>query len=206
MNVMKRFHGTILTVLLCAYSAVYGADQAPAKTFAPTNPTTIDARDFDLKAGEDAVPAIRAALEACQEQGATKLIIPKGEHECHPDMATEKHLRVSNNDNGMKCVVFPLEGLKNFEIDGQGSRLVMLGHMVAIDVEGCENVTLRNFSIDWSKPFYFQGEVVVRDESTNSFDLKVFEECHYEIVAHEILFLEKPTIIRRTSWLRETEE
>jgi hypothetical protein len=162
---------------------------------------TVNAGDYGLTQEEDAVPALRKALEACVEQGATKLIIPKGKYNCFPAKATEKYLRVSNNDNGMKRILFPLEGIKDFEIDGQGSQFIMNGQMVAIDVDNCEDITLNNFSIDWKKPFYFQGEVVAVNKETNSFDLKVYEECDYEIVAHELLFLEKAKKAIRT-WER----
>ena len=154
--------------------------------------TVINAADYGLKQGEDAVPAIRKALEACIEQNATKLFIPHGKYDCYPGKATEKYLKVSNNDNGMKRILFPLEGMRDFEIDGQGSQFILNGQMVAFDVYNCENITIRNLSIDWNKPFYFQGEVIAVNEETNSFDLKVFEECDYEIVAHELIFLEKP--------------
>ncbi len=151
----------------------------------------INAGDYGLSEGEDAVPALRKALDACVEKGAAKLVIPEGEYECFPKKATEKYLRVSNNDNGMKRILFPLKGMKNFELDGQGSRFIMNGHMVAIDVDHCEDIKLTNFSIDWNKPFYFQGEVTAVHPGTNAFDLEVFEECDYEIVADELIFLEK---------------
>ncbi len=151
----------------------------------------INAKDHELKMNEDAVPALRSALEACIEKGASKLIIPKGVYNFYPGKATEKYLRVSNNDNGMKRILFPLEGMKNFEIDGNGSLFIMHGQMVAFDVDHCEDISLTNFSIDWHKPFYFQGEVLAVNKESNSFDLKVHEECNYEIVANEMLFLEK---------------
>jgi len=151
----------------------------------------INAINYDLPDDGDAVPALCRALEACRKKGVTKLIIPKGKYDCYPSKAMEKYLSVSNNDNGMKRILFPLEGKKNFEIDGQGSQFILNGKMVAFDVDHCENIKLTNFSIDWKKPFYFQAEVVAVNPETNSFDLKVYEECDYEIVAHELLFLEK---------------
>lgn len=155
------------------------------------NDVVINAKDYGLEASKDAVPALRRALEACVEKGASKLIIPKGVYNCYPGKATEKYLRVSNNDNGMKRILFPLEDMKDFEIDGQGSQFIMHGHIVPIDVGNCRNIKLTNFSIDWSKPFFFQAEVVALNQENNSFDLKVYEECDYEIVANELLFVEK---------------
>ena len=158
----------------------------------------INAADYGLTQGEDAVPALRKALEACREQGATKIIIPKGKYDCYPAKAIEKYLRVSNNDNGMKRILFPLQGMQNFEIDAQGSLFILNGQMMAVDLDHCENIILSNFSIDWKKPFYFQAEVVSVNPETNSFDLKVYEECDYEIVANELLFLEKANKAIRT--------
>jgi hypothetical protein len=43
--------------------------------------TTINAWDFGLRETEDAVPAIRRALETCRRNGAAQLIIPKGEYQ-----------------------------------------------------------------------------------------------------------------------------
>lgn len=151
----------------------------------------INAGDYGLTESEDAVPAIRKALEACVAQNATKLVIPKGKYKCFPTKATEKYLRVSNNDNGMKRILFPLSGMNNFEIDGQGSEFIMHGQMVTVAIDHSKNIKLRNFSIDWNKPFYFQGNVVAVNPENNSFDLKVYEECDYEIVADELIFLEK---------------
>jgi len=134
---MTRIHVRIRLVIIviavfsCACSAVHALEK----------PKTIHAGDYGLHTGEDAVPAIRAALQACREQGASKLIFPKGDYHCHADMATEKYLRISNNDNGMKRVVFPLERMKDFEIDGQDARFIMHGHIVPFDVEGCQHNT-----------------------------------------------------------------
>ena len=173
-----------------------------------TRKKSINAADYGLKEGEDAVPALRKALNACVELKASKLIIPKGKYDCFPGKASEKYLQVSNNDNGMKRIVFLMNGLSNFEVDGQGAEFVMHGHMVPFDVEHSENITLRNFSINWVKPFYFQGEVVSVDSKSNSFDLKVLAECDYEIVANELVFLEKTKTATRTwkQWACPIEE
>jgi len=158
----------------------------------------INAGDFGLKEGLDATPAIRLALEACLEVGASKLVIPEGTYLLYPDRAVEKYVHISNNDDGLKRIAFPLHGLDDFEVDANGSLFIMHGEMVTFDVQECENIRLKNFSIDWNKPFYFQGQVVAVHEELNAFDLKVHDECDYEIVANELVFLEKPGKAVRT--------
>lgn len=158
----------------------------------------VNAGDYGLKSGEDAVPAIQKALRACREKGALKLVIPEGTYDFYPDRATEKYVTVSNNDNGLRRIAFPLEGFDNFEVDGQGSRFIMHGRIIPFDVFRSQRITLRNFSIDWNKPFYFQAQVIALHPDENAFDLKVFEECDYQIVANELIFLEKPGKAVRT--------
>lgn len=158
----------------------------------------IDAGDYGLKENEDAVPAIRKALEACVAQKATKLVIPKGTYNCLPGKANEKYLHISNNDNGMKRILFSLNRMKDFEIDGNGCQFIMNGQMIPIHLEYCENIKLTNFSINWKKPFYLQGKVVAVNPQNNSFDLKVYEECDYEIIANELIFTGKAEKSTRT--------
>ena len=45
-------------------------------------------------------------------------------------------------------------------VDGGGSEFVFHGRMKVFHVEDCENVTLRNFSTDWDRPYISQGEFV----------------------------------------------
>ena len=74
----------------------------------------------------------------------------------------------------------------------------MHGEMVAFDIQNSRNIILENFFIDWEQPFYFQGEVAAVHKNKNAFDLKVHKECDYEIVANEVVFLEKPHTATRT--------
>lgn len=167
-------------------------------TFSRMNAQTVNAADFGLKEGEDATLAIRLALEACQAQDARRLVIPAGTYLFYPEKAAEKYVHISNNDDGLKRIAFPIHGYRDFEIDAGGAKFIMHGEMVAFDIQNAENIVLKNFSIDWNKPFYFQGQVINVHEDLNAFDLKVYEECDYEIVANELIFLEKPGTAVRT--------
>jgi len=152
----------------------------------------INAADYGLSQENDATPAIIKALAACKLQKAEKLVIPKGTYHFYPDKATEEYIHIVNNDEGLKRIAFPVRGLGNFEIDGQGSVFIMHGQMIAFDFKQSQNIKLKNLSIDWDKPFYFQGTVISTDPATNSFVLKPLDECAYEILADELIFLEKP--------------
>jgi hypothetical protein len=160
----------------------------------------IDASNYGLQEGTDITVAISNALSDCKKKNAIKLIIPKGTYHLYPDKAKEKFIHISNNDDGLKRIIFPLEGFKNFEIDAQGSFFICHDYVLPFHVQNSSGITLRNFSVDWSMPFYFQAEVVAVHPENNAFDLKVFEECIYEIQGNQLIFTNKK--VADGAWLK----
>lgn len=158
-----------------------------------TAQVTVNAAQFGLKQGEDNTPALLKAIEECKRKHATRLILPKGRYDLFPEKALERYREIPNNDNGKKRIVFLLEQFKKFEIDGQGSELICHDHMLPFDLHKSENITIKNLSINWSMPFYFQGKVVALHPEDNSFDLQVMSECQYEIQGNELIFSNKKT-------------
>ena len=155
------------------------------------NEVIVNAADYGLQEGTDNTLALAKAIEACRDRKASKLVIPRGTYDIYPDKACQRYLNIANNDDGMKRIVFDLAGMQDFEIDGGGARFVCHDHMVPFSVEECDNITLRNFSIDWDRPFYLQGEVLSVDKSDNSFDMRILDECNWEIQGYSLRFSNK---------------
>lgn len=89
--------------------------------------------------------------------------------------------RAANN-----VVSLCLEGKKNLIIDGDGSKLVFYGHCTSFHLEDCENITLKNFVIDWEQPMAAEGKVVSRcadyidvEIDTDLFPCYVKDYCLY---------------------------
>lgn len=70
---------------------------------------------------KDATLGVIEAIKTCKKTKITKIVFPTGKYEFWPVYASEKYIYTSNNDEGSKRIVFDLSGLKNIEIDGQGS-------------------------------------------------------------------------------------
>lgn len=116
--------------------------------------------DFmDESSSEDAVCAVRAALEQCKDTKAAKLVLPGGTLNLKPDCAYEKYLFISNNTENLMRIVFDLSGMKNFEIDGNGTELVFTGFVTPFYLDGCENVLIKDLSIDYTRTFHSEGTV-----------------------------------------------
>ncbi len=103
-----------------------------------------------------------------------------------PEESRETFIFPSNNDAGSVRTPFLLENLKNVTIDGQGASLLVRGTpqagagqmtvsyspLVPFVMRNCENVTLKNFSIDWATPAIVQGLCVAADPQTGTFEVE----------------------------------
>ncbi|WP_298034928.1 right-handed parallel beta-helix repeat-containing protein [uncultured Alistipes sp.] len=107
----------------------------------------------------DAVPAVRAALEHCAATGARKLVLPGGRLCMRPEQAVEKYQFISNNDESLKRIAFDLAGMRDFEIDGGGTELLFTGFISPFSLEECENITIRDLTIDFTRTFNSEGIV-----------------------------------------------
>ena len=112
----------------------------------------------DAGSATDAMPALRAAIEACGRGDAT-LVLPGGELNIRPDMAYEKYQYISNNDGSMKRIAFMLKDVRNLTIEGNGTLLRFAGYISPFDLESCDNVRIENLSIDYVRPFVSEGTV-----------------------------------------------
>ena len=63
----------------------------------------------------------------------------------YPDFLNEDFRYISNNDAGMKRLLFDLDGAENVVIDGCGAELMMHGRLIPFYLRRAKNVTLRNF-------------------------------------------------------------
>ena len=55
---------------------------------------------------------------------------------------------------------FILKDLKDVTLDFGGAELVFHGKIVPFILDGCENVTIRNCTIDYDRPFYTEAHIL----------------------------------------------
>jgi hypothetical protein len=129
-------------------------------------------KNFEFTPGsDDMTSAIRAALENTRA-GDVKLVFAKGTYFFRPDYAKEKFCYITNHDNGLKKIIFPMEGFRSVEIEGNGSEFIFHGQALPFLFEDCGKVTVKNLTIDWDIPFCFQGEVIAFNADEGWRDIK----------------------------------
>lgn len=116
-----------------------------------------------------------------QEQGG-EIIMEKGIYHFYPEGSYEKELYISNHDqDNPKKVAFYLENLKNVTIDGNGSELIFHGTMIPFVVKNCQNIVLKNFSIDFENPHLRQLEILEVDKENNITIAGIHPKQNYQI-------------------------
>jgi len=171
------------------------------KVLAPSIPETrLKSIPFPVPpdTGADVTPALREVLTEIAKQGGGRIEFSPGRYDFRTDRAIEKYLFVSNNDEGLKRIAFHLEGLSEVEIDGQGAEFVFHGFLMPFAVENCRGVTLRNFSIDYARPFHSEGEILKVEQ--DAITVRFSEHYPYRIEGDELVFLDEDGI--RYPWGR----
>lgn len=135
----------------------------------------IDLSDFNIIDKQDMTLVIRDILE--KNENDIKIVFPKGVYHFYPDQAFAKYHAITNHDNLYRYFAFPLIERSNIEIDGGGSDFIFHGLITPFLIENSKNVVLRDFSIDWEQPFFFQAEVLRSNEKEKWMDLKVHPMC-----------------------------
>lgn len=148
---------------------------------------SLSVADFGLQpnSGQDARPFVKKVLEASENKHKTIVYFPKGRYDFYPESWLE------NMDDVMKAkasVGFSLRNLKNVTFDGGGSEFVFHGKMQIAEIVECANITLRNFTVDWDRPFISQGEIM--GATSQYLDLKIDRNAYpYVIENNKVFFI-----------------
>ncbi|MBR2616662.1 MAG: hypothetical protein IKC56_00295 [Clostridia bacterium] len=102
-----------------------------------------------------------------------EIFLSAGEYHIYEKETEQVFYYQSNCDAGVKNIAFYLKNKKNVKITGDNAHLVFHGRVSPFIFDGCKNITLSGFTLDYAKAFYMQGEVVA---STDEYvELKVKE-------------------------------
>lgn len=149
----------------------------------------IDVSKFGILPGKDATLAVNELIQSCADEKDVTLSFPKGQYDFYPENALETYRAVANHDNGLKRMAFPLFGHKNLTIEGNGSVFMLHGRLVPFTVDESDGVNLKNFTIDFIRPFHAELTVVERDEDTQTIVVETDPEKYpYRFVGDEVYF------------------
>ncbi len=141
----------------------------------------------DYLKDNDASYAVYEALQNCKD-GDT-LCLDGKTLEIDNSYAVPTYYYLPRYSNLCKYYAFYLSGRKNLTIDGGGAKLLFKGDVSAFGVEDCENITFKNFSIDYVVPYFWQAKIIKAQEDffEVEFDKENFP-CKYDSFRKTFVF------------------
>ncbi|WIK64059.1 right-handed parallel beta-helix repeat-containing protein [Gleimia hominis] len=207
LNTARSLVGAVTAAVLCVLLAVI----APA-AYADELVQTVSVADFGAKADskQDAAEPVKAAIAKAKtmaEKGASvRIVFPAGRYDIYPDKAPQRTLYVSNTVGAdasykEKRIGVLLEDTKNITVDGQGSEIVFHGKMTTFAAINSENVSFKNFQVDFEVPSAIDLTVEAVDPDAGIATVYVPEEYKYRVKGSDVeWFSDKSPYTHEAYW------
>ena len=139
---------------------------------------------------QNASPLLKEALTKLSPEQENLILFEKGTYRFEAEGSDQYPIFASSSDfcvGAPKTVTFPLIDVKNLTLDGAGSEFVFCDRVQPFYLRDCENITLKNFSVDYSFLRYAFAVVTAADEEgfTIRLDSSLFS---YSVAGGDILF------------------
>lgn len=145
-----------------------------------------------LKEGEkDATLAVITLLQDASKYKNSKVIIEKGTYHFYPEKAYEKYCFVTNHDNTMRRIAFPIIDFDGLTIDAEGAKFIFHVVMMPFNIENSKNIELSGLTIDWHLPLHGEGLIEANDSINNTFDIRLADNMPYTIRNGQLIFIKE---------------
>ena len=151
------------TFLIVLFSWLFTFTLQASDSGVPNDTTYIFLKDYGLykTRKKNAIKYFYKALDDLKTDQPKVLVFSTGIYHFYPDGCKTKVYYEANTINaGPKVCAFHFENVKNLVIDGRGSHLIFHQEIQPFTFDNCENITIKNVTIDWEQPFIAQAEVL----------------------------------------------
>jgi hypothetical protein len=154
----------------------------------------INVADYGVRPNtfEDATEKVRQIVAVGKDRQDLIISFPFGRYDFYPDRAAQREYYISNTSSENECpskvksVGILLEELKNITVEGNGSLFVFHGKMITMAVDRCENVLIRNLSVDFERPS--MSEITIDRLYDDSLVASVHPDSKYAVVDGKVRF------------------
>lgn len=177
--------------LLFAYARLPWIDYGETGPSSQVEYDTIRVSDFGALADSrlNATRAVKEAVEKARSMDHPLILFEKGRYDFWPHHCEERVYYESNtSDMNPKRLGILVEGFENLTIDGAGSDFVFHNRMQPLTLDHSNNITLRNFTIDWDIPLTAQAELMEINDGSMLLKINI-RESPYVIEDGKLIFV-----------------
>ncbi len=160
-------------------------------TFVNGQAKDLHLRDYICNDSRDVTLAVFNILKDASNTDDPKIIIEKGVYHFYPEKAYQKYCFISNHDNSMRRIAFPIIDFEKLEIEGNDAQLIFHGLMMPFLIENSKNVEISGISIDWDISLHSEAVIIANDSINNSFDIKISNQFPYIIRNKKLYFIKE---------------
>ncbi len=102
------------------------------------------------------------------------------------------------NPDGTRYSAIFLKDKKNITIDGNGAVIMIHGKMTPLLFDNCENITVKNLTIDYFCPTMTEFKVI--SNINGNITIKINEECLFRTEGNEIIWMGEKGLDGRPYW------
>ncbi|MFT3704505.1 MAG: right-handed parallel beta-helix repeat-containing protein [Agriterribacter sp.] len=154
----------------------------------------VDVTGFGIQPNsfEDAVPAVKKAIEACKNKSGITLSFPKGRYDFWSGKAEEREYYISNTSSETECpskfkkIGLLFEQMKNIIIEGNGSTFIFHGKMITWAFDHCSDMQLQNVEIDFERPS--MSEMTFESVSDSLIIANIHPDSKYDVINHKLVW------------------
>lgn len=179
MNSIIFFKRTICSffIIVCLFSNVYAKD--------------FYLKDYLAPGQKDATPAVLQMLKDIRGHNNARIIIEEGEYDFYTEKAYEQYCYISNHDNSLRRIAFPVIGYNGLEIKGNNAKFYFHGLMMPFLIENSVNVSISGISIDWRIPLHSEALIVAANEKDSTYDLQISAGYPYVLRNQNLIFIKE---------------
>ena len=145
-----------------------------------------------LKEGEkDATLSVITMLQDASKYKDSKVIVEKGTYHFYPEKAYEKYTFITNHDNTLRRVAFPVNKFDGLTIEANDAKFIFHGIMMPFNIENSKNIDISGLTIDWHIPIHSESMIVANDTINHTFNLRIADNIPYTIRNEQLFFIKE---------------
>ncbi|HEY5689549.1 MAG TPA: right-handed parallel beta-helix repeat-containing protein [Yeosuana sp.] len=145
-----------------------------------------------LKEGEkDATLSVITMLQDASKYKNSKVVIEKGTYHFYPEKAYEKYTYITNHDNTLRRIAFPVNNVDGLTIEANDSKFIFHGIMMPFNIENSKNIDISGLTIDWHIPIHSESMIVANDTTNHTFDIRIADNIPYTIRNEQLFFIKE---------------
>jgi len=145
-----------------------------------------------LKEGEkDATLSVITMLQDASKYKDSKVIVEKGTYHFYPEKAYEKYTYITNHDNTLRRIAFPINNFDGLTIEANDAKFIFHGIMMPFNIENSKNIDISGLTIDWHIPIHSESMIVANDTINHTFNLRIADNIPYTIRNEQLFFIKE---------------